>query len=56
MESDNHLTFIFVFVLFVVACVVGESNHRALQQRKEKKQHQQRVENSKNNSTEKDVH
>jgi Na+-transporting methylmalonyl-CoA/oxaloacetate decarboxylase gamma subunit len=55
LESDNHLTFLFIFLLFVIACLVGESNNQALQQRKSKKKHQQRVECNKDNHAEKSV-
>ena len=51
MESDNHLTFIFIFVLFVVACVIGVSNNRMLRERKSKNKQEQQVEGKRNNPT-----
>ncbi len=33
MDSDKHLTFVFIFMLMVIAVIIGEANNQALNQR-----------------------
>lgn len=33
MDNDKHLDFIFFFVLFVIALIIGEANNLALNER-----------------------
>jgi Na+-transporting methylmalonyl-CoA/oxaloacetate decarboxylase gamma subunit len=33
LESDNHFNFLFIFVLMVVALIIGEVNNRAITER-----------------------
>lgn len=33
METDKHLTFVFIFVLTVFALIIGEVNNQALNER-----------------------
>lgn len=40
MESDNHLKFIFIFMLMAMACIIGEINNRALTEKAQKRRTQ----------------
>jgi len=33
LDSDKHLTFVFIFMLMVIAVIIGETNNQALNQR-----------------------
>ncbi|MEW6708496.1 MAG: hypothetical protein AB1403_01630 [Candidatus Riflebacteria bacterium] len=33
MDNDKHLTFVFIFMMLVIACFIGEANGKALNDR-----------------------